>query len=114
MSQRYSSGLSPLWKVLTRIAVAVDQKIGWDKLPLPVALLVLIALRRLYRWTNLYDTSRLPTVGVLELVEAARNEHLARLDAEDGLQALLVAWSDVALLVAEMSLGRRHPVRRTR
>jgi hypothetical protein len=53
-------------------------------------------------------------VGVLELVEAARNEHLARLDAEDGLQTLLVDWSDVALLVAEMSLGRRHPVRRRR
>jgi hypothetical protein len=53
-------------------------------------------------------------VGVLDLVEAARNEHLARLDAEDGLQALLVDWSDVALLVAEMSLGRRHPVRRRR
>lgn len=52
--------------------------------------------------------------GVLDLVEAARNEHLARLDAEDGLQALLVDWSEVALLVAEMSLGRRRPVRRRR
>ena len=53
-------------------------------------------------------------VGVLELIEAARDEHLARLDAEDGLQALLVDWSDVALLVAEMSLGRRHAARRRR
>jgi len=53
-------------------------------------------------------------IGVLDLVEHARNEHLARLDAEDGLQALLVDWSDVALLVAQMSLGRRHPVRRRR
>ena len=54
-------------------------------------------------------------VGVLDLIETARNEHLARLEAEDGLQALLVEWSEVALLVAEMSLGRRrHPVRRRR
>jgi hypothetical protein len=53
-------------------------------------------------------------VGVLELIEAARNEHLAELDADDGLQALAADWRDVALLVAEMALGRRHPVRRRR
>jgi hypothetical protein len=82
MSQRYSSGLSPLWKVLTRIAVAVDQKIGWDKLPLPVALLVLIALRRLYRWTNLYDTSRLPAVGVPPLPEPVGQRHLTARTAD--------------------------------
>jgi hypothetical protein len=82
MSQRYSSGLSPLWKVLTRISVLVDQKIGWDKLPLPVALLVLIALRRLYRWTNLYDTSRLPTVGVPPLPEPAEQRHLTARTAD--------------------------------
>jgi hypothetical protein len=82
MSQRYSSGLSPLWKVLTRIAVAVDQKIGWDKLPLPVALLVLIALRRLYRWTNLYDTSRLPTVGVPPLPAPVGQRHLTARTAD--------------------------------
>ena len=82
MSQRYSSGLSPLWKVLTRIAVAVDQKIGWDKLPLPVALLVLIALRRLYRWTNLYDTSRLPTVGVPPLPPPVGQRHLTARTAD--------------------------------
>ena len=38
MSQGKRSGLSPLWKVLTRAAVAIDQKVGWDKLPTPVAL----------------------------------------------------------------------------
>ena len=38
---------------------------------------------------------------MLDLVERTRTEHLARLDAEDGLQALLVDWSDVALLVGE-------------
>ena len=82
MSQRYRSGLSPLWKVLTRIAVTVDQKVGWDKLPTPVALLVLIALRRLYRWTNLYDTATLPTVGVPPLPPPEGQRHLTARTAE--------------------------------
>lgn len=40
--------------------------------------------------------------GVRELIEAARNEHLAGLDADEGLRALLVPWEEVALLVGEM------------
>ena len=43
--------------------------------------------------------------GVLELVEAARNEHLAGLDADEGLRALIVPWEEVALLVGEMCGG---------
>jgi hypothetical protein len=53
-------------------------------------------------------------VGVLELIEAARNEHLAHLDADDGLQALAVDWRDVALLVAETIIGLGNVVRRRR
>lgn len=40
--------------------------------------------------------------GVRELIEEARNEHLAGLDADEGLRALLVPWEEVALLVGEM------------
>ena len=43
--------------------------------------------------------------GLLELVEAGRNEHLAGLDADEGLRALLVPWEEVALLVGEMCGG---------
>ncbi len=46
-----------------RATAALDQSIGWDKLPLPLALLLIIALRVVYRWRNLYDTSSLPTVA---------------------------------------------------
>src|SRR5919202_3349412 len=62
MSQRYRRGMSPLSELVARLAVKVDQSVGWDKLPTPVALAVLIALRMLYRWRNLYDTSSLPSV----------------------------------------------------
>jgi hypothetical protein len=34
-------------------------------------------------------------LGVLELVEAARDAHLADLDADEGLAALCVPWQDV-------------------
>jgi hypothetical protein len=41
-------------------AQAVDRRIGWDKLPRPLALLVLIGLRNILREKNLYDTGRGP------------------------------------------------------
>ena len=41
-------------------AEAIDRRIGWDKLPLPLAMLVLIGLRNVLRRKNLYDTGRGP------------------------------------------------------
>ena len=41
-------------------AEALDRRVGWDKLPLPVAMLVLIGLRSILRKKNLYDTGRGP------------------------------------------------------
>ena len=42
------------------LAEKLDRKYGWDKLPLPVAMLVLIGLRNILREKNLYDTGRGP------------------------------------------------------
>ena len=41
-------------------AEIVDRRRGWDKLPLPVAMLTLIGLRNRLREKNLYDTGRGP------------------------------------------------------
>ena len=41
-------------------ASALDRRVGWDKLPKPVAMLVLIGLRNVLREKNLYDTGRGP------------------------------------------------------
>ena len=62
MSQRYQRGMSPLSTVFARLTGAIDRAVGWDKLPTPLALPVLIGLRMLYRWHNLHDTSALPTI----------------------------------------------------
>jgi hypothetical protein len=48
------------WRLYDRAAQTADQKFGWDKLPKPVGLLVLIGLRNILRQRNLYDTSGLP------------------------------------------------------
>ena len=41
-------------------AEALDRRYGWDKLPKPIAMLVLIGLRNILRAKNLYDTGRGP------------------------------------------------------
>src|SRR3954469_6568613 len=43
-----------------RLAERLDRRFGWDKLPLPLAMLVLIGLRNILREKNLYDTGRGP------------------------------------------------------
>jgi hypothetical protein len=43
-----------------RAAEAVDRRWGWDRLPVPLAMLVLVGLRRILRRENLYDTGRGP------------------------------------------------------
>jgi hypothetical protein len=48
------------WRLYDQAAQTADRKFGWDKLPKPVGLLVLIGLRNILRQHNLYDTSGLP------------------------------------------------------
>jgi hypothetical protein len=55
---------SPFWRVYDAIAEAVDRRIGWDKLPEPLAIAVLIGVRTVLRQKNLYDPStRVPSVN---------------------------------------------------
>jgi len=48
---------TPFWKVYDRIAQAIDHRVGWDKLPLPGGLAVLIGVRTILRQQNLHDPS---------------------------------------------------------
>ncbi len=40
-------------------------------------------------------------LGVVELVESCRNEHLASLDADDGLAVLQIEWGEIVVHVSE-------------
>jgi hypothetical protein len=46
--------------LFTDVAERIDRRRGWDDLPLPLAMLVLIGLRNRLREKNLYDTGRGP------------------------------------------------------
>src|SRR6266496_3301905 len=46
--------------MFTDAAESLDRRVGWDRLPLPVAMLTLIGLRNILREKNLYDTGRGP------------------------------------------------------
>src|SRR5690242_14067012 len=52
---------TPLWRMYDELAQLVDRAIGWDRLPVPLGLLVLIGVRNILRQKNLHDTSQLPT-----------------------------------------------------
>ena len=41
------------WRLYDQAAQTADRKFGWDKLPKPVGLLVLIGLRNILRQRNL-------------------------------------------------------------
>jgi hypothetical protein len=48
---------TPFWRIYDWIAQAIDHRRGWDKLPLPAGLAVLIGLRTILRQHNLVDPS---------------------------------------------------------
>ncbi|HEY6278153.1 MAG TPA: peroxidase family protein, partial [Streptosporangiaceae bacterium] len=68
MNQQKPTGYrdTPLWNAYDRLAQAIDHRFGWDKLPKPLGLAVLIGLRNILRQRNLYDTASLPSEGAVQ------------------------------------------------
>ncbi|MFL6093813.1 MAG: peroxidase family protein [Blastococcus sp.] len=66
---------TPFWRLYDWIAQVIDHRRGWDKLPLPAGLAVLIGVRTILRQQNLHDPS---TVVPLEAppVPERTPEHL--------------------------------------
>ncbi len=50
------------WNLYDKVATAADHKFGWDKLPTPLGIVVLIGVRDVLRKANLFDTTHLPAV----------------------------------------------------
>jgi hypothetical protein len=53
-------------RILARLSEWIDRRIGWDRLPVPLALLVILGIREKLRERNLYDTNdarSTPTLG---------------------------------------------------
>jgi hypothetical protein len=54
---------SRFWRIFQRVTQAVDQRRGWDKLPIPLGLATIAGIRDVLRRENLYDTHKAPTVN---------------------------------------------------
>jgi hypothetical protein len=66
-------------------------------------------LRPRVRWVAQdLDEGLAEQLGVIDLVEQCRDEHLARLDADQGLAALAVSWREVVLRTEAILATRRH------
>ena len=66
-------------------------------------------LRPQLRWVEQRpdDAELAHRLGVVALVEACRDEHLASLDADDGLAVLEIDWTEVVARASERMAGTR-------
>ncbi|WP_426561987.1 peroxidase family protein [Angustibacter sp. McL0619] len=72
----YRSGLG--WRVYGQVCERLDHKVGWDKLPRPLGLLVLVGLRNVLRRENLYDTNGAPAQNLPPLEPASPTHRTQR------------------------------------
>lgn len=93
------------WRLYNSVAELVDRKLGWDKLPTVLGLLVLIGLRNTLREKNLQDTNVAPAVN-LPPVEPFRSDVLSQ-RTDDGTYNDL---SDPRMGMARARFGRNIPL----
>jgi hypothetical protein len=94
------------WRIYDEAAQAADRAFGWDKLPRPLGLLVLIGLRNILRQRNLYDTSALPS-AVAPKVAAPGPETLTTRTPDGSYNDL----GHSAMGMAGTRFGRNVPLR---
>jgi hypothetical protein len=68
------------WRIYNGVSTKLDRRFGWDKLPLPLALAVLVGLRNELRRFNLYDSNRLPTTDLPDLPPAPADNSVRTAD----------------------------------
>jgi hypothetical protein len=99
----YRSGI--FWTVYDKLAQRMDQRTGWDRLPLPVALVVLAGVRNVLRRSNLVDTRTIPAVDTPPI--APPNPRNATERTIDGTYNDL---DDPAMGMARARFGRNVPL----
>ncbi len=99
---------TPLWRIYDRIAEKLDHAVGWDKVPKPVGLLILIGLRNLLRQQNLHDTTHEPAVNQ-PVVEPLQTRDLTERTADGTYNDL----ESPAMGMAGSRFGRNVPIEYT-
>jgi hypothetical protein len=69
---------TPFWRIYDWIAQAIDHRRGWDKLPLPAGLAVLIGVRTILRQENLHDPSTVVPLDAPPVPERTPEHLVAR------------------------------------
>jgi hypothetical protein len=96
---------TPFWRIYDSLAQTLDHAIGWDKVPLPLGLLILIGLRNILRQQNLYDTTHEPAINQPPIEPMQANYLTAR--TSDG------TYNDLrnpAMGMAGSRFGRNIPI----
>src|SRR5438876_11199195 len=57
---QYGYRQKPLWHIYDQIAETLDHTVGWDKVPTPLGLLIMIGLRTMQRQQALNDIADAP------------------------------------------------------
>ena len=105
--QRMSSSYrdTPFWRAYDATAQAIDHWVGWDRLPTPLGLGVLLGVRNILRQRNLYDTTNEPSTSPPGLARPERFSFTAR--TADG------SYNDLghpAMGMAGTRFGRNVPI----
>lgn len=69
---------SLVWRAYDRLAEKVDRVVGWDRLPRPLGLAVLVGIRNGLRKENLYDTTDLPATNAPPVAPPSSHHLTAR------------------------------------
>jgi Animal haem peroxidase len=96
------------WRLYDGAAEAIDRSVGWDKLPTPLGLAVLVGLRNTLRKRNLHDTSGQPAVNLPPLA-APEPRNLTRRTIDGSYNDL----DQPRMGMAGSRFGRNVPVEHT-
>jgi hypothetical protein len=99
----YRDGIG--WRLYRSLAEAVDRRVHWDRLPLPLGLGVLLGVRDTLRRENLHDAGDVPTVDPPQAPPRTPQHAVAR--SADG------SWNDLdhpTMGMAGTRFGRNVPL----
>src|SRR6266566_2863400 len=99
---------TPFWRIYDWAAETLDHSVGWDKVPTPLGLVILIGLRDILRKKNLYDTTHEPAINQ-PAIEPMQPRYLTARTA-DGTHNDL---KNPAMGMARSRFGRNVPIEYT-
>jgi hypothetical protein len=99
---------TPFWRIYDWAGEELDRSVGWDKVPTPLGLLILIGLRNILRQQNLHDTTHEPAINQ-PAIEPMQARYLTERTADGTYNDL----ENSAMGMAGSRFGRNIPIEST-